>query len=63
VWQTNPKSAVTQYSTAVKNTSLRAYRMPMYAGELWCKYIQSSVKRLRVVHKNAHRILHYIPNK
>ena len=49
-----------QCSTAVKNTLFRAYCMPMYACQLWSKYTQTSMKRLRVAYNNAYRIIHYI---
>jgi len=35
--------------------------MPMYARQLWSKYTQTSVKRLRAAYNNAYRIMHYIP--
>ena len=44
-----------------KNTLFRAYCMPMYACQLWSKYTQTSMKRLRVAYNNACRIMHYIP--
>ena len=50
-----------QCSPAVKNTLFRAYCMPMYACQLWSKYTQTSVKRLRAAYNNAYRIMHYIP--
>ena len=50
-----------QCSPAVKNTLLRAYCMPMYACQLWSKYTQTSMKRLRAAYNNAYRIMHYIP--
>ena len=50
-----------QCSPAVKNTLFRAYCMPMYACQLWRKYTQTSMKRLRAAYNNAYRIMHYIP--
>ena len=50
-----------QCSTAVKNALFRAYCMPMYACQLWNKYTQTSMKRLRAAYNNAYRIMHYIP--
>jgi len=47
-------------SPAVKNTLLRAYCMPLYACQLWSKFTQTSMKRLRVAYNNAYRIMHYI---
>jgi len=35
--------------------------MPMYGCQLWSKYTQTSMKRLRVTYSNAYRIMHYIP--
>ena len=49
-----------QCSPAVKNTLFRAYCMPMYACQLWSKYTQTSMKRLRTAYNNAYRIMHYI---
>ena len=46
---------------AVKNTLFRAYCMPMYACQLWSKYTQTIMKRLRAAYNNAYRIMHYIP--
>ena len=40
---------------------IRAYCMPMYACQLWIKYTQTSMKRLRAAYNNAYRIMHYIP--
>ena len=50
-----------QCTPAVKNTLFRAYCMPMYACQLWSKYTQTSMQRLRAAYKNAYRIMHYIP--
>ena len=50
-----------QCSPAVNNTLFRAYCMPMYACQLWRKYTQTSMKRLRAAYTNAYRIMHYIP--
>jgi len=50
-----------QCSPAVKNTLFRAYCMPIYACQLWSKYKQTSMKRLRTAYNNANRIMHYIP--
>jgi len=50
-----------QFSPAVKNTLFRAYCMPVYAWQLWSKYTQASMKRLRAAYNNAYRIMHYIP--
>jgi len=50
-----------QCSPAVKNTLFRVYCMPMYACQLWSKYKQTSMKRLRAAYNNAYRIMHYIP--
>jgi len=50
-----------QCSPAVKNTPFRAYCMHMYACQLWSKYTQTSMKRLRAAYNNAYRIMHYIP--
>ena len=44
-----------------KNTLFRAYCMPMYACQLWSKYTQTSMKRLRAAYNDAYRIIHYIP--
>ena len=49
-----------QCSPAAKNTLFRAYCMPMYACQLWSKYTQTSMKRLRAAYNNAYRIMHYI---
>ena len=49
-----------QCSPAVKNTFFRAYGMPMYTCQLWSKYTQTSMKRLRAAHNNAYRIMHYL---
>ena len=40
-----------QFSPAVKNTLFRAYCMPMYACQLWSKYTQTSMKRLRAAYR------------
>ena len=37
-----------QCSPAVRNILFPAYCMPMYAGQLWSKYTQTSMKHLRV---------------
>ena len=50
-----------QCSPAVKNTLFHAYCMSMYACQLWIKYTQTSMKRLRATYNNAYRIMHYIP--
>ena len=50
-----------QCSPAVKNTLFCAYRVPMYACQLWSKYTLTSMKRLRAAYNNAYRIMHYIP--
>ena len=50
-----------QCSPAVKNTLFRAYFMRMYSCQLWNKYTQTSMKRLRAAYNNAYRIMHYIP--
>ena len=50
-----------QCSSAVKNTLFRSYCMPMYACQLWSKYTQTSMKRLRTAYNNAYRIMHYLP--
>jgi len=50
-----------QCSTAVKNTLFCAYCSPMYACQLWSKYTQTSMKRLRAAYNNVYRIMHYIP--
>ena len=50
-----------QCTPAVKNTLFRAYCMPMYACQLWNKYTQGSMKRLRAAYNNAYRIMHSIP--
>ena len=49
-----------QCSPALKNTLFRAYCTPMYACQLWSKYKQASMKRLRAACNNAYR-MHYIP--
>ena len=55
------RGTIDQCSTAVKNTLFRAYCMPMYACQLWSKYTQTSMKRLRAAYNSAYRIMHYIP--
>ena len=52
-----------QFSPAVKNTLLWAYCMPMYACQLWSKYTQTNMKRLRAVYTNAYRNMHCISQK
>jgi len=37
------RDTLDQCSPAVKNTSFRAYCMPMYACQLWSKYTQASI--------------------
>jgi len=49
-----------QCSPAVINTLFRAYCMRMYACQLWSKYTQTSMNRLRAAYNNAYRIMHYI---
>jgi len=44
-----------------ENSLFRAYFMPMYACRLWSKHTQTNIKRSRVAHNNAYRIMHYIP--
>ena len=44
-----------------KNTLFHAYCIPMYACQLWSKYTQTSMKRLRVAYNNVYRIMQYIP--
>jgi len=48
-------------SPAVKNNLFRAYCMPMYACQLYSKYTQASMKRLRAADNNAYPIMHYTP--
>ena len=55
------RGAFNQCSTAIKNTLFRAYCLSMYACQLWGKYTQSSMKRLRAAYNNVYRIMHYIP--
>jgi len=55
------KGIFDQCSPAVKNTPFRAYCIPMYACQLWSKYTQTSMKRLRAAYNNAYRIMHYMP--
>jgi len=43
-----------------KNTPFRAYSMPIYSCQLWSKYTQVSMKRLRAAYNNAYGIMHYI---
>jgi len=33
----------------------------MYACQLWCKYTETSMKRLRAAYNSAYRIVDYIP--
>jgi len=33
--------------------------MPRYACQLWSKYTQTGMKRLRAAYDNAYRIMHY----
>jgi len=49
-----------QCSPAVKNTVFRHYCMPRYVCQLWSKYTQTSMKRLRAAYNNDYRIMHYI---
>jgi len=56
-----PRGTFDQCSPAVKNTLIRAYCMPVYACQLWRKYTQTSMKRLRAAYNNAYRIMRYIP--
>ena len=35
--------------------------LPVFACQLWSKYTQTSMKRLRATYNNAYRITHYIP--
>ena len=37
------------------------HAMPMYACQLWSKYTQTSMKRLRASYNNAYRMIHHIP--
>jgi len=50
-----------QCSPAVRNTLFHACFTPMYACQLWSKYTQTSMKRLRVAYFNAYPIMRYIP--
>ena len=50
-----------QCSPAVKNTLFRVYCMPMYACQLWSKYTQINMKRLRAAYNNVCRNMRYIP--
>ena len=50
-----------QCSSAVKSTLFPAYCMSMCACQLWSKYTQASMKRLRAAYKNAYRFMHYMP--
>ena len=50
-----------QCTPAVKNTLFRACCMAMYACQLWCKYTQTSMNRLRAAYNSAYRIVDYIP--
>ena len=60
VQQTNSEALLTSALFAVKNTLFRPYCMPMYACQLWIKYTQTNMKRLRAAYNNAYRIMHYI---
>jgi len=55
------KGTFDQCSPAVENTLFRAYCMTMYACQLWSKYTQTSMKRLRAAYNNSYRIMHHIP--
>jgi len=44
-----------------KNALFCAYSTPMYACQLWSKYIQTSMKRLCAAYNNAYWIMRYIP--
>jgi len=44
---------------AVKNTV--SCVLHANACQLWCKYTQTGVKRLRVAYNITHRILYYMP--
>jgi len=35
--------------------------MPVYTFQLWCKYTQTSTKRLRAAYNSAYRIVDYLP--
>lgn len=48
-------------SSDVKNVLYRSYCMSMYACQLWEKYRQGSINRLRIAYNNAFRILHNLP--
>jgi len=41
--------------------SISCHCMPMYACQLWSKYIQNIMKRLRATYNKVYRIMHYIP--
>ena len=47
------KGTFDQCSSAVKNTLFCSYCMPMYACQLWSKYTQTSMKRLRAAYSKA----------
>ena len=61
LWANKLRGTFDQCSPAVKNTLFRAYCVPMYACQLWSKYTQTSIKRLRAAYNNAYRTVHYIP--
>ena len=44
-----------------KNSLFRAYCMTMFAFQLWGKYTQTSMKRLRAAYNNTYQFMHYIP--
>jgi len=47
-----------QCSSAVKNILFHANTV--YAGQLWSKYTDTSLKRLRIAYNNVYRIMQYV---
>ena len=52
---------INQCSSAVKNTLFHAYSMPIYSGQWWSKYTQTSMKHIRAAYNKAFKIMHCIP--
>ncbi len=48
-------------SSCVKCSFFRAFCSPMYTAYLWCNYRRSSMKRLKVAHNDAIRLLLQVP--
>ena len=48
-------------SLQVKNLLFCTFALNMYGSDLWCRFLQSSMNRIRVAYNNTYRILFNLP--